>query len=210
MYENVIWDFNGTIIDDVKVGLDALNVLLKKYGYKPITDNDYYKSIFGFPIKDYYARAGFDFDEISYDTLAPEWVEEYLAHEPEAPIINGVKDAFDAFKGAGIKQFLVSATEIGMLTDQLNARGIFSVFDGVFGLDNIKAAGKTDIVREVISSLQGRTVMIGDTIHDAECADAAGVDIILVAAGHQSYERLKASGHKTVHTIGEAVNIILG
>lgn len=210
MYENVIWDFNGTIIDDVKVGLDALNVLLKKYGYKPITDNDYYKSIFGFPIKDYYARAGFDFDKISYDTLAPEWVKEYLAHEPEAPIISGVKDAFDAFKGAGIKQFLVSATEIGMLTDQLNARGIFSVFDGVFGLDNIKAAGKTDIVREVISSLQGRTVMIGDTIHDAECADAAGVDIILVAAGHQSYERLKASGHKTVHTIDEAVNIILG
>jgi len=210
MYENVIWDFNGTIIDDVKVGLDALNVLLKKYGYKPITDNDYYKSIFGFPIKDYYARAGFDFDKISYDTLAPEWVEEYLAHEPEAPVINGVKDAFDAFKGAGIKQFLVSATEIGMLTDQLNARGIFSVFDGVFGLDNIKAAGKTDIVREVISSLQGRTVMIGDTIHDAECADAAGVDIILVAAGHQSYERLNATGHKTVHTIDEAVNIILG
>ena len=210
MYENVIWDFNGTIIDDVKVGLDALNVLLKKYGYKPITDYNYYKSIFGFPIKDYYARAGFDFDKISYDTLAPEWVEEYLAHEPEAPIINGVKDAFDAFKGAGIKQFLVSATEIGMLTDQLNARGIFSVFDGVFGLDNIKAAGKTDIVREVVSSLQGRTVMIGDTIHDAECADAAGVDIILVAAGHQSYERLKASGHKTVHTIDEAVNIILG
>lgn len=210
MYQNVIWDFNGTIIDDVTIGLDALNVLLRKYGYDQITDLNYYKSIFGFPIKDYYARAGFDFNIISYDVLAPEWVKEYLAHEPEAPIISGVKEALNAFKHAGVKQFLVSATEIGMLTEQLNARGIFSVFNGVYGLDNIKAAGKKDIVRQVISGLEGRTVMIGDTIHDAECADAAGVDIILVSAGHQSYERLSATGHKTVHTINEAVKIILG
>ena len=51
--------------------------------------------------------------------------------------------------------------------------------------------------------------MLGDTIHDADCAVAAGADVILIAAGHQSYEKLAASGHPTVRTAKEAVDIIL-
>ena len=70
-YSHIIWDFNGTIIDDVDIGINALNTLLRKYGYKEINDKDHYRSIFGFPIKDYYARAGFDFNVIDYETLAP-------------------------------------------------------------------------------------------------------------------------------------------
>ena len=62
----------------------------------------------------------------------------------------------------------------------------------------------------VVKGLEGETVMLGDTTHDAECAVFAGADVILVAAGHQSYERLFATGHKTVRSVSEAIDIILG
>ncbi len=210
MYNNVIWDFNGTIIDDVDIGINALNTLLRKYGYKEINDKDHYRSIFGFPIKDYYARAGFDFNVIDYETLAPLWVDEYLAHETEAPIINGVLDVIFDLKAAGIHQYLVSATEINMLTAQLKYRGLFELFDGVYGLDNIHASSKKAVSIDVVKSLRGQTVMLGDTIHDAECAASAGTDVILISAGHQSFEKLSSSGHKTVKTAKDAADIILG
>ena len=210
MYDNVIWDFNGTIIDDVDIGINALNTLLRKYGYKEINDKDYYRSIFGFPIKEYYARAGFDFNVISYETLAPLWVEEYLAHETEAPIIDGVLDVINDLRTKGIRQYLVSATEINMLTSQLKYRGLYDLFDGIYGLDNIHASSKSDVACEVIMGLKGPTVMLGDTTHDAECAVKAGADVILIAAGHQSYERLYATGHQTVSNAKEAKDIIIG
>ena len=210
MYANVIWDFNGTIIDDVDVGINALNTLLRRFGYAEITDKAYYRSIFGFPIKDYYARAGFDFNVIDYETLAPLWVDEYLAHEKDAPIISGVLEVMQMLKRAGIKQYLVSATEINMLTEQLKCRGLLEMFDGVYGLDNIHASSKRDVACNVVSALDGKTVMLGDTTHDAECALSAGADAILIAAGHQSYERLAATGYRTVRTAKEAAEIILG
>ncbi len=209
MYNNVIWDFNGTIIDDVDIGINALNRLLAKYGFKTVDSKEHYRAIFGFPIKDYYARAGFDFDIVSYETLAPLWVEDYLAHEPEAPIISHVLDSISRLKDARIHQFLVSATEISMLKGQLKSRQLENCFEGIYGLDNIHASSKKDIACDVVRSLDGRTVMLGDTLHDADCAVAAGADVILIAAGHQSYEKLSASGHTTVRTAKEAVDIIL-
>lgn len=72
-YDRIIWDFNGTILDDVQVGIDSANELLTRYGLKKIKDVDHYHSIFGFPIKSYYERLGFDFNVLDYNVLAHEW-----------------------------------------------------------------------------------------------------------------------------------------
>ena len=44
-YTHILWDFNGTILDDVKTGIDCVNVLLEKRGLKTITDKDYYREV---------------------------------------------------------------------------------------------------------------------------------------------------------------------
>ena len=209
-YDQIIWDFNGTILDDVDVGIRAVNFLLKERGLKTIDSLEYYHSIFGFPIKEYYSKAGFDFSKESYESVAPEWVEKYLEYEPEAGLCKDVITAMDTFKSLNIDQYLVSATEINMLISQLKRRNIYDYFKGIYGLDNIHAGSKAHIASEVVAGLSGKTVMIGDTVHDAECAIAAGADVILVAAGHQSFERLKSTGSVTVHSLKEAIDIIIG
>ena len=55
-YSHIIWDFNGTILDDVSIGIEAINMLLLRRGLKTIDSVDEYRRIFGFPIKDYYRR----------------------------------------------------------------------------------------------------------------------------------------------------------
>ena len=48
----VLWDWNGTLLDDVTLCVDALNRLLARYGYDRQYDLDGYRKIFGFPIRD--------------------------------------------------------------------------------------------------------------------------------------------------------------
>ena len=58
---HVLWDFNGTILDDVEPCIKSINELLVGHGLKPLESVAEYQSVFGFPIKDYYERIGFDF-----------------------------------------------------------------------------------------------------------------------------------------------------
>ena len=75
----VLWDWNGTLLDDVALCVDALNRLLRIYHYPQQYSLAQYREIFGFPIEDYYIRAGFDFSKNSYKELADDYMQDYLA-----------------------------------------------------------------------------------------------------------------------------------
>ena len=76
--ELILWDWNGTLLDDVQLCEDALNRLLARFGYPQRYDREQYRAIFGFPVQDYYARAGFDFARDSFDELARSFMEDYI------------------------------------------------------------------------------------------------------------------------------------
>ena len=83
----VLWDWNGTLLDDVTLCVDALNRLLARYGYDRQYDLDGYRKIFGFPIRDYYLRAGFDFDRHSFDALAQSYMQDYVPASAACPLM---------------------------------------------------------------------------------------------------------------------------
>ena len=49
----IIFDWNGTLIDDVWLNLNAINGVLEKRGIKPIT-TEYYRENFQFPVSVFY------------------------------------------------------------------------------------------------------------------------------------------------------------
>ncbi len=59
--KQLIWDWNGTLLDDVRMCVNVMNVLLDKYALPELTCEKY-KQVFDFPVKDYYANLGFDFE----------------------------------------------------------------------------------------------------------------------------------------------------
>ena len=64
MYKTVIFDFNGTLLDDCDCCLKILNLLTKEYGLGYVS-KEHYKSIFTFPVYEYYQSLGFD---VSFDS----------------------------------------------------------------------------------------------------------------------------------------------
>ena len=208
--DRVIWDFNGTLFDDVEIGIRATNKMLIARGYTPIPSVEAYREIFGFPIEDYYRRVGFDFSRHPYEVLAPEWVAEYDRLEPEAPLRDGAVSALATLRAAGVGLSLISATESDMLRRQLSGLRILEYFDDVVGNGNIHAVGKTELVfKWAREHTNERTVMIGDTDHDFACASRAGFECLLVTGGHQSRSRLEACGCPVLDSLEACVEYII-
>ena len=192
-YTDVIWDFNGTILDDVAAGIASVNKMLSDRGPSTIKDEEHYRKIFRFPIIEYYRALGFDFDAEPYSVLAPIWVAEYMKNSKNSPIREGFSDAFEYFGQRGVRQYVLSATELNMLKAQLTELGIAHLFDGVYGLDNIHAHSKTELaVKWRREHPDAKILFIGDTEHDHDTAIAMGADCALVCGGHQERAKLEA------------------
>ena len=188
-YSHIIWDFNGTILNDVQTGIDAVNVLLKRYGKKTIDTVEEYRAAFGFPVIDYYESIGLERE--NFPKYAPEWVYEYNLREPDAKIFEGVIDLMEYFKSNNYPQYLLSATESTMLKGQIERLGVGTYFDEIIGQSGIEAHGKTGAALEWKARIKPENALfIGDSLHDYEVAQAIDADCVLIAWGHQSKERL--------------------
>ena len=208
-YTHVIWDFNGTLYDDVEAGIRSANRLLCAHGLREFLSVEEYRRTFGFPIIDYYRRMGFDFEKTPYDTLAKEWVPYYMEASKEATVYPDAVPLLDLFFKKGLTQILLSATELDMLTGQLNRLGIYGEFREVIGLDNIHARSKkAQALAWKERNPHARPLFIGDTLHDADVAAAVGGDCVLFCGGHQSRDRLAVTGYPVISDIREIVNYL--
>ncbi len=206
----MIWDFNGTVLDDVDIGIESANALLLRCGLAAFESKEAYRSIFGFPIRDYYARMGIDFAKTPFEELAPIWVEEYLSRADRAELSVGVRETITRVKALGVSQILLSATESDMLRKQLASLGMEDCFDEILGLDNIHAASKERLAQSWCAEHPlAKPLFFGDTDHDFAVAAATGSDCVLFSGGHQSRERLEGVGCPIVDRIADILSYFL-
>lgn len=211
----VLWDWNGTLLDDVALCVDALNRLLRIYHYPQQYSLAQYREIFGFPIEDYYIRAGFDFSKNSYKELADDYMQDYLARAGACPLAESAVPALSLLKGAGVQQVILSASNLPVLEQQVTERGVRPYFDRLLGLDNIYARSKVEVGMAYLTELKQRgavpaqAIMIGDSVHDFEVAQALGVRCVLQTAGHQSAQQLRATGAPVVPDVLAAAQYCL-
>lgn len=205
-YTHILWDFNGTILDDVEAGIISVNKMLTDRGLKAISGKDEYREVFGFPIIDYYRRIGFDLEAEPFHMIAPIWVEQYMKNVKNAAVYDDFLETAERFRTEGLKQVIMSATEINMLVGQLSDLSVIDYFDDICGLDNIHAESKADIAMEWRRRNEKAVpLMIGDTLHDAEVAEKIGADCILVPRGHQSKSVLIESGATVVDRLRDII-----
>ncbi len=208
-YKYIVWDFNGTIIDDVQIGIDSINPLLEKRGLAIIGSVDSYRDLFDFPIKEYYRALGFDFDAEPYEIIAHEWVENYRRLEHSVKTVDGVRELIDYFNGAGVQQMILSASEKGMLESQLCKLSLLDKFSHILALDNVYAHSKLDIAREYFKDKDtSEYLMIGDTVHDGQVARQIGIDAVLVECGHHPKGKLESMGYPVFEDMGKLLEYI--
>lgn len=204
-YKHIIWDWNGTIFNDVTLGIDIINKLLIERGLSTLTV-ELYKEVFTIPVKDYYAGLGFDFSKEPFEKVGKLWMDEYERRKFECGLYNGVEDLMKKNQSLGIGQSILSAYSQHTLEEMVDHFNLRKYFTHIVGLDNIYAAGKLHLGKELMKRLgngKGETLVIGDTIHDYEVATEIGADCVLVASGHQSKDVLLKTTNNVIDSIDE-------
>ncbi len=207
MEKRLIWDWNGTLLDDVSAAVGALNRMLVKRGAQPITV-EHYRRRFGFPVRPFYAELGVDLAKWDWDEICEDF-HNFVLEEPQA-VRADARAALELAASLGFRQGILSALRQDKLEAALAANGFTGFFDRIFGVDNLDGASKLERGRELMASLgpaAGTPVFIGDTLHDAEVARELGGRCILVSCGHQLPERLTVAGCPVTDTLAGAVRL---
>lgn len=206
----IIWDWNGTLLNDTDICIASINKLLIDRKLTPI-DQDTYREIFTFPVKDYYIKAGFDFSKENFDIPAHQFIDHYRAALPEAGLHNDAVATLETFRQKNYRQFILSAMEHDFLINNLEQVGIAEYFEKVSGIQDHFAHSKIEVGKALLDSINHdgkKILLIGDTIHDHEVASELGIECILVSHGHQSEKRLKTSACRIVNNLKELTSII--
>lgn len=205
--KTIIWDYNGTILDDLTISLKIENQMLKERNMKCNYTKEEYQNTFCFPVINYYYKLGYTFENETYEDISVEFNDLYDSYFPECKVNKGFEQLIHRSMTLGYSNVILSACEHTKLVKQCQQLGIAKYFDTIMGIDNLLAGSKIQMAVNWLNNHKvnpEECMYIGDTIHDYETAEALNIkNCYLVAQGHQSYEVLKTTQAKVVHTLEE-------
>lgn len=210
---HVVWDWNGTLLDDLSIVVEAINASMDRLGRDPIDEGDYrdhftrpvrafYESLFGHPVTD------------------PEWEQlndwfhaRYFSQIDRADLTGDTLDALTVVESLGWSQSLLSMSSQDWLDRIVEAKGVADRFDRIDGLNGSTGGLKAQHMEEHLQALEldpGRTVVVGDTPDDAVAARHVGAHVVLYDGGSHHLPHLQGMGAPVAHSLLEAVEIASG
>lgn len=210
MIKTVIWDWNGTLLDDLDLSLNCVNILLDERNIPTLT-LERYKEIFTFPVIDYYKAAGFDFEKEPFEVPAKQYVRIYRDGVDSVKLFPDVIGTLKYLKEKGYRLLVLSAMRDDNLKLMIEYTGITHFFDGIFGIKDNYAREKVSLGEQLVTDLNlnpSECLMIGDTLHDAEVSEHCGFNCILYTGGHVSRRRLETKKHRIIERLSELKDIL--
>jgi len=201
----IIWDWNGTLLNDAEICREAINKMLIKRSLQELS-LEKYRSVFTFPVIEYYKEVGFDFAVEEWEPVAMEFINLYLNALPSCGLTPFAALTLEKFKQKGYRQAIISAMEHDALLKSVSALGISEYFDFIGGIGDHYGGGKIENARNYFNQVglnPEKITLIGDTLHDSEVADELRCKCILVATGHQSFHRLQKTGLPVINDLSE-------
>lgn len=206
--KRIVWDWNGTLFNDVDLCFDCINRLLVNHRLSPLKDLDAYRNVFQFPIETYYKKVGFDFEQTSFDILAHEYMEDYQEKSYSCNLQGDAMVTLEDIKSKEVPQVILSASKIEYLNKQIQEFELTPYIDSVFGIQDIYAKSKLDIAKKVKSQYNEELWFIGDSVHDYQVAQGVDSNCVLVTTGHQSREILESTNAPVFSSLKEAWDYI--
>jgi phosphoglycolate phosphatase len=201
----IIWDWNGTLLDDAEICRKAINTMLKRRNL-PELSLERYRDVFTFPVIEYYKEIGFDFTFEGWEPVAMEFINLYLNALPGCGLTPDAVKTLETFKKKGYRQAIISAMQHDALLKSVSELGIHEYFDFIGGIGDHYANSKIENARKYLEEAglnPSQITLIGDTLHDSEVATELKCKCILVATGHQSYNKLNSTRFPVLNNLSE-------
>ncbi|GAA4926968.1 HAD hydrolase-like protein [Streptomonospora halophila] len=206
---HIVWDWNGTLLDDNHANMAALNRVCSEFGRDPV-ELDFWRTFFRRPLLDCYEELlGRSLAEEEWARLNRVYDDHYTELLPSCGLADGVPDILLDWRAYGGSQSLLSMASHDSVTTLVAQRALERHFARVDGRRfDTRDGSKSHHLAAHLAELDvdpSAVVLVGDIDDDGRAATEAGAHAVLVAAGMMSRERLEATGHPVVDTPREAV-----
>ncbi len=209
-YKVIIWDFNGTLIDDIDAALASVNDMLLRRNL-PIINFEQYASYVDTPIIKFYEHIFDDLYSMDFSKIADEFNSRYEKHLPENAVMANAEEVLEYFNSKGKLQTVISATHIDKVMNRLTQFGLTKHFDKILAHNNLIAEDKTHLAVKYFAEKgisPQEAVVIGDCVADFKMAEVLGCDCILTTQGHQSRKEFAQTSATVIDSLSELKNII--
>ena len=208
---HVVWDWNGTLLDDFEITARIAIDSLAELGFSGITGDDLRDSCVR-PFTEYYRRLMGrppTSDELRY--LSDSYFSEYETQMFGLSLAPDAEESLQQVSRCGSQSLLSMAPDdqLHQLVDHHELRGWFELVEGSRGSN---AGTKGDALEAHLQTLgvpPSQTVVIGDTLDDHDAAIDCGAASILVTTGMQSRGGLEQAGVAVVDTLLQAVRLAM-
>ena len=206
--KHIIWDWNGTLIDDAQLCVDIVNSILMDKGLSPV-NLDFYRDNFRFPVSTYYKLIGLTERRYDLAEISKTFITNYRKRSSELPLQPFSADTLSFVQQLGIQQSVLSA---GLQSDVeffLKSYGLDRFMTYVSGVDNVNAEGKKALALAHLSKTAcdpKEVLLVGDTLLDDEIAHLLSVNGLLVTNGHNSPQALKTSKSSRIPNLAHFSN----
>ncbi|RMG41181.1 MAG: HAD family hydrolase, partial [Candidatus Dadabacteria bacterium] len=131
-YQQIIWDWNGTLLNDAWLCYEITSEQLKALDHPGLTFDEY-RDTFGHTVYDFYRRIGVNISRSKFSELAERFHSRYLERLSECSLHEGILDILSEFQKLGISQYILSAHPEDLLLKTIEKHGISHFFSGISG-----------------------------------------------------------------------------
>lgn len=206
---HIVWDWNGTLLDDARVAYEASVEVFSARGL-PAVSYEHYRSAFTRPIATFYETLfGWLPDAETFEEIDDAFHDAYRRRLPDCGLAADAVDALNRWHATEQSQSLLSMWRHHELETAVRAHRIADLFVRVDGLTGPGGGRKTGHLTRHLAELglDGTAViLVGDSVDDAHAAHDAGARCVLYSGGYQTREKLAAVGVPVADTLVEALD----
>lgn len=203
---HLVWDWNGTLLDDLPLTIQATNASLRAVG-GPVVTVEVHRREFRRPLTEYYATMlGRPLRVGEFKVIDEVFSRTYRAGLRTCPLAGDALAAMSRWSGSQSLLSMWSHAELVPELDRRGLTGLLSRADGCQGYDlgDLKAAYLTGHLA-ALGVAGPQCVLVGDSIDDADAAVAVGARCVLYTGGITDPDRLRQTSHPVVSSLVEAV-----
>ena len=185
MFDSIIFDVDGTLLDGTEGIISSVRYTINKMGLKSLTQEDLL-SFVGPPVQNS-AKEKFNLNDDDAQTFANIFRKKYADGDVFlATVYDGIYDLLDFLKEKKFKMGVATYKREDYAINLMKYFNFDKYFISICGADNENKLTKFDILVNCKKSLlteNEKTIMIGDSYHDAAAAHQLGINFIGVTYG---------------------------